>query len=738
MPIRRIPLAAAATLIAAVAAFATGPMAAPAHALAATYHVATTGSDATGDGSPATPWATITHALDNAVDDSLILVAPGTYFGVVQLRGRFETGVTVRSSTPYQARLRYDASVVRCYYGKGITLEGFDISHDGPGAGALLMQVSDVIDDPAGIERVENIVVRNNIFHDSYNNDLLKINDNARAVQVLGNMFYNQAGSDEHIDINSVSDVLVEGNVFFNDFAGSGRSDTDTSSYVVIKDSNANSDGRLGSEDVTVRRNVFLHWEGSSGQGFVRVGEDGTANFEAVGVLIENNLMLGNNAMQIRSPLQFQGVKDVTARANTIVGDMPAKEYGFRIVTVGDSPASDGIHIHNNIWSDPSGTMGDTFNRGGATVNLTFDNNLYWNDGNAFPTSSESIVEVADDAGAVVGDPLLPDPDMAPLPRWNPASGTFADGSTTIQQVFENLVLSHGVPAAGSAAIGAADPANMPADDILGQLRSEGGAPDIGAFEKPSCQGAGNGTACNDGNACTGNDQCLDGECVGDAGAMNGVACDDGNSCTGNDACSGGVCAGNASAADGMACDDGDPCSHDDVCAAGTCAASPQPKSGCTEAGSGGLDLRDRILWTWKGASSLSELGDPTSQTSYRLCIYDTTANVHSVAATTSAPAGGTCAARACWRSRTGRGYQYADRDATPEGLSKLKLTVGATGQASIKLLARGPLLELPALPLSQESHVVAQLLTSDAGCWQTTLPAPAVVNDASRFRDSR
>ena len=40
---------------------------------------------------------------------------------------------------------------------------------------------------------------------------------------MVNNVFYNQSGSDEHIDINSVTDVLVQDNVFFNDFAGSGR-----------------------------------------------------------------------------------------------------------------------------------------------------------------------------------------------------------------------------------------------------------------------------------------------------------------------------------------------------------------------------------------------------------------------------------------------------------------------------------------------------------------------------------
>jgi hypothetical protein len=175
--------------------------------------------------------------------------------------------------------------VITSYDGcRGVRIEGFDIAHSGPGAGALVIHL-----DGGGVNaHTSRITLRNNVLHDSYNNDILKVNNNASDISVEGNMFYNQAGSDEHIDVNSVTDVLIQDNVFFNDFAGSGRSDSDTSSFVVIKDSNGNDDGILGSEHITVRRNVFAHWEGSSGQGFVRIGEDGTENYEARDVLIEN------------------------------------------------------------------------------------------------------------------------------------------------------------------------------------------------------------------------------------------------------------------------------------------------------------------------------------------------------------------------------------------------------------------------------------------------------------------
>ena len=183
-------------------------------------------------GSLAAPWATITYALDRVPDSSLILVRPGLYSGRIRIRGSFAQGVTVRSEVPYQARLRADQAVLTIFSDaanvEGIAIEGFDIAHSGPGAAALVVQIQD------GFQtETRRITLRDNILHDSYNNDILKINNGASQIRVSGNMFYNQSGSDEHIDINSVDDVVVEDNVLFNNFAASGRSNpNNTASYV--------------------------------------------------------------------------------------------------------------------------------------------------------------------------------------------------------------------------------------------------------------------------------------------------------------------------------------------------------------------------------------------------------------------------------------------------------------------------------------------------------------------------
>lgn len=86
------------------------------------------------------------------------------------------------------------------------------------------------------------------------------------------------------------------------------------------------------------------------------------------------------------------------------------------------------------------------------------------------------------------------------------------------------------------------------------------------------------GTACNDGDACTQPDTCSAGVCKGS------TACNDGNSCTTFDSCIGGLCVGqNPGPANGTACDDKNACTSADTCKAGVCTGSAQSGVSCTD-----------------------------------------------------------------------------------------------------------------------------------------------------------
>lgn len=472
-------------------AFAASHEPLPQPFLGGTFFVATDGNDTTGDGSSGNPWATITQALDSIPDQSLVLVRPGTYNGRIRVRGTFAVGVTVRSETPYAAQLRHDGTVITAYAHpdgvEGIALEGFDIAHDGPGAAALVVHI-----DGNGNVEVSRITLRNNVMHDSYDNDVLKINNATRDILVEGNLFFNQSGSDEHIDINSVEDVIVQDNIFLNDFAASGRSDPgNTSGFIVIKDSNQDDDIYIGSRNVTVRRNIFLNWQGSTGSNFLLLGEDGHPIFEARDILVENNLMIGNSPSVMRAAFGVKGGRDITFRHNTISGDLPSLAFAMRLNNEGQNPVNDNINFYNNVWSDPTGTMGA--NGGGnndfsdtppaETLTFDLDNNAYWNGGAPIPDDpGAELINPSDDGNALFGDPELGDPASLVVPHWSSGSGTFADGSSSIRQAFVRLANLYGTPAAGSLLIGAANAVQSPADDLLGRPRSDG-SPDIGAVE---------------------------------------------------------------------------------------------------------------------------------------------------------------------------------------------------------------------------------------------------------------
>ncbi len=161
-----------------------------------------------------------------------------------------------------------------------------------------------------------------------------------------------------------------------------------------------------------------------------------------------------------------------------------------------------------------------------------------------------------------------------------------------------------------------------------GSCRSNTCNPDSGQCEIIS---KADGTACDDGSACTTADRCVQGECLGaspvvcapadgchlagtcDPGtgscsspnAPDGTVCTDGNACTSGDRCVGGACSptatitctasdachvagtcnpmmgtcSNPNAPDGTGCTDGDPCTAGDRCVAGAC--SPTGATTC-------------------------------------------------------------------------------------------------------------------------------------------------------------
>jgi len=444
------------------------------------YYIATNGSDTTGDGSTGTPWATFSKAQSSIQSGDTVLVKDGLYDQSPDFSRAFTSLTTFKAENRYKARLTSSTGrPISVYGGNNISIEGFEIFGT-PGASEYVIHIS--------MPSTHNITLKDNIIHDSYDNDLIKVNDHCTDINISGNLLYNPfpsvAQGNQHMDINTVWDVTVEDNIMLQDYAWSGRtSNNQLSAFIVIKNS-----GTLKvTERFKVRRNIFLNWDGRPDQPFLLLGEDAKTYWEAEDLMIENNLFLGNSNIPIEAAFGIKCAKNVTFRSNTIAGDMPmggwAYAYRINLESV-NSPLNTDIFFYNNIWSDTTGTMND-FSDGPTadTTNGILHHNMYWNGGVAIPVDG-SALNYTNDNDSLESNPNLGAQAGLVLPRWNISQGQFVSGKATVREEFVRLVGLYGTPAIGSNAIDGAEPENSPVDDILGNPRAfQGSAPDYGAVE---------------------------------------------------------------------------------------------------------------------------------------------------------------------------------------------------------------------------------------------------------------
>jgi hypothetical protein len=166
------------------------------------------------------------------------------------------------------------------------------------------------------------------------------------------------------------------------------------------------------------------------------------------------------------------------------------------------------------------------------------------------------------------------------------------------------------------------------------------------------------------------------------------------------------------------------------------------PATGCLGAARGSLivgdragDNRDFIKWKWdKGAYfAQGDLGDPNTDTSYALCIYDTIASAPAVAAEMLiTPNDG-------WEVVAPKGLLFGETAGRVAGLRQIIVRTGDPGRSSIRARASGPYMPLPT-PFSgtqlfaADPAVTVQLVNADGTCWESVL-STMTVNTAVRAK---
>jgi len=150
-----------------------------------------------------------------------------------------------------------------------------------------------------------------------------------------------------------------------------------------------------------------------------------------------------------------------------------------------------------------------------------------------------------------------------------------------------------------------------------------------------------------------------------------------------------------------------------------TCDAAP--RSGCRQTDTAKLttrlvdDNRKRLLWKWRSgdATLFPDFGAPRSATAYTLCVYADTGAGPALVADVGVPAG------ARWSARGSSAFQYKDRDALSDGVTRVKLSARSGDRGSLLVKAAGAGLPLSAASLPEGAVVTTQWVNSNLECWE-------------------
>ena len=131
---------------------------------------------------------------------------------------------------------------------------------------------------------------------------------------------------------------------------------------------------------------------------------------------------------------------------------------------------------------------------------------------------------------------------------------------------------------------------------------------------------------------------------------------------------------------------------------------------------------RGRLVWNWKQgeATSVADLGTPSTSGGYVLCLYDEVGASPGLIAEWDAESAGVCDGVACW-SQSASSVSFRDSKLEHGAIRRLSVSSGDAGRAKIKVRAQGPALAPPRLPLSLAPSARMQLHNLETGvCWES------------------
>ncbi len=363
----------------------------------AELHVATSGSDQSGDGSAASPFASIDHAASQASPGTAIVVHAGTYPGgayLSDLAGSDGAPIWIGGAAG-EARPVIEGGPNGLHLSRVRYLVIHDLEITGSTANGIN---ADDGADYASEDATRYVVFRDLSIHDigtGGNNDCLKLSG-VNDFWVLGSEIARCGGSMAGSGIDHVG--CHRGVVAFNQFeelSGNG---------VQCKG---------GSTDIVISANTFIdageravNLGGSTGFEYFRPPlSTSQANAEARRIHVLANLIQGSTAS-----LAFVGCVDCLAANNTIVDP---ERWPFRILQETTSsggysfePAQAGRVINNLVYFQAS-VLGAHVNVGGNTdaQSFSFQTNLWY--AHDDPGASAPDLPSAEQGGLTGVDPMF-------------------------------------------------------------------------------------------------------------------------------------------------------------------------------------------------------------------------------------------------------------------------------------------------------------------------------------------
>lgn len=400
----------------------------PARAQGQVYVVDPSGSDLTGDGSAAHPWASIRFAATQVSAGDTVLINPGTYEGGVIV----ETGGTPSEPVTFRAN------------GSGVVIEGSGGERD-----AFFITYADYV-------VVEGLTIRH----------------------------ATRAG----MRIDNSQHVSVRGCVFANN--GTWGLFTDFSDYTLVEDSE--SYGAVDEHGIyisnssdypTIRRNR-LHHNNACGlhmNGDISMGGDGIISY----ALVEDNIIYENGAGG-GSGINMDGVTNTIVRNNLLYGNHAGGISMYQID--GGSGSHHNQVLNNTIHMASNGRWAINIPDQSNTDNHLYNNILYSDHSyrGSISLGPAAMAGFISDYNVVMDRFTTDDGDsVLSLAEWQALGYDAQSFIAAPGELFANYAGDNYHLKAGSPAIDAGIFLGTVLHDLEGYPRPAGSAHDIGAYEFP-------------------------------------------------------------------------------------------------------------------------------------------------------------------------------------------------------------------------------------------------------------